>query len=799
MYFVNSITFLAFSENLLKSEKNHNQASLKTTGDIQINPETLHLELIDTLMNCHNLQQDKMFCNPENLHDGGIMEVNQLRGYQYLTNYLLLNLHSKLINDVSAQSSKITKLEKALGIGWEDVNFQSYWWYEKISKFAKIIHLNSEKIETLQLEHLQTKKEISNMIQPQKSGETLENGTEMFAQEAIAALFMETNINRSGIDRMEKKCNENKAELDLCSKAVRDLQEKLDGPPTPVTKKRNTMMPAMNKDRLVKSERDSLARDLQILSSKVDKLEKEIARGSTSQLKSPRKDVSADTYWLQEKISTFSKFLNINTEKVDNMEAQCSKMKETMDTILAIPVKSYTCQCQNKTDVFLKEAIDTLFMETNIIKGKVDSVEKSQTGLIVAVDSCNLAIGKIHEKLDEISAKTKDELNQMWRLVNVINTKSNLESSQNNTDISNSRIPREKQPQIEEECEEKEEGSNVLHDINPNAASNVEDLCNDVLQLMQEKMPNATAIDDIYEEDDQSFPEFNINISEGNEKSLPDGEIRDMCMKNQAIIKDLHNEQKKHEQDIVNLKKNTISIQHVRERLHELSSKHNFDILCSNDTDEMINIGLDGLCHFAIQINDKVSEISNNILATDFNVSELSGKLLINMEEYQEDTEKNNEQFKLSFKRMEEFEIIINELRKDIHTCKQIMSNDFALFNDGNDDEEQESKECEETKVLPPNIIIHHSGFQSIPDDVKCNTNCLVPNFSNISYRNQSHIGDVKPSLVHGNSEFYRLVNSLEPMSMSTVDELRDLCSRKLALIKNSSKNKHSCEFSLED
>ena len=52
--------------------------------------------------------------------------------------------------------------------------------------------------------------------------------------------------------------------------------------------------------------------------------------------------------------------------------------------------------------------------------------------------------------------------------------------------------------------------------------------------------------------------------------------------------------------------------------------------------------------------------------------------------------------------------------------------------------------------------------------------------------------------------EFYSIVNSIDTNfghfdSITTQDELRDLCSRKLALIKDTNKTKHNPEMDLED
>ena len=120
--------------------------------------------MISALIQCNNKMTLR---NALNSHTGyfnnesvvtDIHEVSQLPGYQYLTNYLLLNLQDKMVKDMNCQSMKIDELENLLKGGCGDISLESFFWYEKVTRFSKIINANMEKIDQLQLEILKDKK-----------------------------------------------------------------------------------------------------------------------------------------------------------------------------------------------------------------------------------------------------------------------------------------------------------------------------------------------------------------------------------------------------------------------------------------------------------------------------------------------------------------------------------------------------------------------------------------------------------------------------------------------------------------
>ena len=277
-------------------------------------------------------------------------EKNDLQDYQYLTNCLLLKMNEKLINDIKVHSTKITRLEKCLGVGGEMVDLESYWWYEKVSRFAKIINSNVGKIENLELEYSQTKQEVSRIMQAAKSSANFDNSQDMFVKDAIDALFMETNKNRMGLDTIEKICHDHKAAIDLCSLSLQSMQEKLGNIPERQYSGRDTE----SWKAVFSSGKDDLAKEVKALSLRIDKLERQIRPQSL------RREVNSESYWLHDKISAFSKVLNSTTEKLKELDINYSNMKQEVERISNNPHPASKCECSSNS--FLKEAVDTLFV-----------------------------------------------------------------------------------------------------------------------------------------------------------------------------------------------------------------------------------------------------------------------------------------------------------------------------------------------------------------------------------------------------------------------------------------------------
>ena len=143
-------------------------------------------------------------------------------------------------------------------------------------------------------------------------------------------------------------------------------------------------------------------------------------------------------------------------------------------------------------------------------------------------------------------------------------------------------------------------------------------------------------------------------------------------------------------------------------------------------------------------------------------------------------------------------------MKKDIDKCKAIMSNDFILLN------EEESNLSEnigfnwgnDKKMLPQNLVLGQQATDrsdTVAKQLK-SVSVAAPKSPVVAQKNRS----LKLQIVPCIPEFYSIVNSIDTNfghfdSITTQDELRDLCSRKLALIKDTNRSKHNPETDLED
>ena len=220
------------------------------------------------------------------------------------------------------------------------------------------------------------------------------------------------------------------------------------------------------------------------------------------------------------------------------------------------------------------------------------------------------------------------------------------------------------------------------------------------------------------------------------------------------------------------------------------------------NSSDMIVDGLEGICQFAIQINDKVTEISSRILACEFKISQVSDELLLSKKFTGRINNENSSQLECCLRRMDGFETMIKELKADIDKCKQIMSNDFILLNEeekSNVDENIEfTWKSNKSLDLPENLILgqqaHVPSSKNEEDPRQAPT---IPMSQLIPRRKPSFKLQIVPCI----PEFYSIVDTNIGTydSITTQDELKDLYSRKLALIKGANRIKLNPEMELED
>ena len=113
------------------------------------------------IVNYHNGQQFAKSVKKSEIHLHE--EVGDLKGYQYLTNNLLLTLNGNLVKDINTLMRRIDKLEKVAGIDLSDTNLEVYWWYEKMNEIENRISKNGKQIRDLVQENWVIKNEMKNV------------------------------------------------------------------------------------------------------------------------------------------------------------------------------------------------------------------------------------------------------------------------------------------------------------------------------------------------------------------------------------------------------------------------------------------------------------------------------------------------------------------------------------------------------------------------------------------------------------------------------------------------------------
>ena len=144
----------------------------------------------------------------------------------------------------------------------------------------------------------------------------------------------------------------------------------------------------------------------------------------------------------------------------------------------------------------------------------------------------------------------------------------------------------------------------------------------------------------------------------------------------------------------------TSSMKNVQGKLEEMSNPTigQGSSLGSSQSDknEVNNSGLDGLCEFAMEINDKVSGIINIVLANEYEVSKLIKEMNFIKEQCNQSCQENCGSLEKCLDNMDRLGNWTMQLKKDMERCKRIMSNDFILSNSSS----EEIFEDADTKTL---------------------------------------------------------------------------------------------------
>ena len=154
---------------MAKIDGRPNRVTFEDRKDAHISPELVHLKIIEALMkgqksnsaeNSSKAQKDT-----ERVEMKKAEEVGDLKGYQYLTNNLLLKLNGQVVKDVNSLIYKVNKFEKAAGLGLTELNVESYWWHDRMSKIEDILSSYEGKITHLEEENSNIRKSLQDILE----------------------------------------------------------------------------------------------------------------------------------------------------------------------------------------------------------------------------------------------------------------------------------------------------------------------------------------------------------------------------------------------------------------------------------------------------------------------------------------------------------------------------------------------------------------------------------------------------------------------------------------------------------
>ena len=197
-----------------------------------MSPEIAHLKIIEALM-----KQQGFINNPKTIQFwksnpklkglNAEDEVGNLKGYQYLTNNLLLTLNGNLAKDINALMSRIDKLEKIAGLDLSETNLEMYWWYEKMNEIEKKIRKNRDDIKHLVQENWVIMNEMKNinsainkeMIPEKEVAEVTKNAT----KEDIGKI----GNNEKDMKKLNEDMIEVKNQVDFVKNSFKEIKDNI--------------------------------------------------------------------------------------------------------------------------------------------------------------------------------------------------------------------------------------------------------------------------------------------------------------------------------------------------------------------------------------------------------------------------------------------------------------------------------------------------------------------------------------------------------------------------------------------
>ena len=197
---------------MAKIDGRPNRVTFEDRKDTHISPELVHLKIIEALMkgqksisaeNSSKAQKDT-----ERVEMKKAEEVGDLKGYQYLTNNLLLKLNGQVVKDVNSLIYKVNKFEKAAGLGLTELNVESYWWHDRMSKIEDILSSYDRKITHLEEENSNIRKSLQDILELLQKHKEVVNETDEHTDKALTEVTHRVKKNEDIIETLQNGHND---------------------------------------------------------------------------------------------------------------------------------------------------------------------------------------------------------------------------------------------------------------------------------------------------------------------------------------------------------------------------------------------------------------------------------------------------------------------------------------------------------------------------------------------------------------------------------------------------------------
>lgn len=224
-------------------------------------------------------------------------EVGDLKGYQYLTNNLLLKLNGQVVKDVNSLISKVNKFEKAAGLGLTELNVESYWWHDRMSKIEDVLSSYERKITHLEEENANFRKSLQDVLELLQKHKEVVNETDENTDKALTEVTHRIKKNEDIIQNLQNGQNDIKKTIGSYTHILDKVQAN------------------MEKDSNKKIEPTKLAPE-----------SVKISRGASESLNNELKTLCQFAVQMNDKVSGVSKRILANEYKISDLDSRLNRI-----------------------------------------------------------------------------------------------------------------------------------------------------------------------------------------------------------------------------------------------------------------------------------------------------------------------------------------------------------------------------------------------------------------------------------------------------------------------------------------